>query len=332
VGSGKITISEVAREAGVSIATVSRVMQGRSTVAADLAQRVHEVARRLGYRPSPVARGLATGSTGLVGVLVPQLSNPYLHELIKAIAMGAGGDGYRMLLLESDDRIAEEPELADSLYAHADSLILCSPRMPDDELTEVAEGRPHVVCVNRVPLEGRPCSVACDVFTPMLELCRMLAHLGHRRVVYLAGAPYSWLNGGRWRAVQESVSVGLEPSRIQAGPNMEAGYAATDAALALNPTALICFNDLCAVGALTRLRELGLRVPEDVSLTGFDDVPFSRHTQPTITSVRIPRLAMGERVWAVMRALLAGETPHSEILSCSEILVRGSTGPAPQAE
>ncbi|MBS1195847.1 MAG: alanine racemase, partial [Actinobacteria bacterium] len=88
MGSGKITISEVAREAGVSIATVSRVMQGRPTVAADLAQRVHEVARRLGYRPSPVARGLATGSTGLVGVLVPQLSNPYLHELIKAIAMG----------------------------------------------------------------------------------------------------------------------------------------------------------------------------------------------------------------------------------------------------
>lgn len=329
MGSGKITISEVAREAGVSIATVSRVIQGRSTVAPALAARVQEVARRLGYRPSPMARGLATGSTGMVGILVPQLANPYFHEVIKAVGAGAGHDGYRMLVLESNDLAEDEPELAAALYEHADGLILCSPRMSDEALTALAAGRPRLVCVHRVPRgEHQPPGVACDMFGPMLELCRHLAGLGHRRVVYFFGSPHSWANSERWRAVEHAASLGLEPRRVSAGPTIDAGYAATDAAVALSPTALLAANDLCAVGVLTRLRELGLRVPQDMSLTGFDDIPFSRHTQPPLTTARIPRAAIGEEVWALMRSVMAGERPPSQILSTAEVLIRGSTGPA----
>ncbi len=328
MGSGKITISEVAREAGVSIATVSRVMQGRPTVAPDLAQRVQEVARRLGYRPSPMARGLATGSTGMVGILVPQLANPYFHGLIKAIGLGAGQDGYRMLVLESDERVADEPDLAASLYDHADGVILCSPRMSDEDLATLATGRPCLLCVNRIPPAGVLPGVACNSFSPMFDMCRVLADAGHRRVVYLTGIPYSWVNAERWRAVQAAASLGMEPHRVEAGPTIDAGYAATDAALAFEPTALIACNDLCAVGVLTRLRELGVAVPQDVSVTGFDDIPFSRHTQPALTTVRIPRLEVGNRVWSLMRAVLAGETPASEVLATAELLVRESTGPA----
>jgi LacI family transcriptional regulator, repressor for deo operon, udp, cdd, tsx, nupC, and nupG len=328
MGSGKITISEVAREAGVSIATVSRVIQGRPTVAPDLAQRVQEVARRLGYRPSPMARGLATGSTGMVGILVPQLANPYFHELIKAIGVGAGKDGYRMLVLESDERVSDEPDLAASLYAHADGVILCSPRLSDDDLATLAAVRPHMLCVNRIPPAGLLPGVACNSFSPMFEMCRVLADAGHRRVVYLAGIPHSWVNAERWRAVRAAESLGMEPRRVEAGPTIDAGYAATDAALALEPTALIACNDLCAVGVLTRLRELGRRVPEDISVAGFDDIPFSRHTQPALSTVRIPRLELGNRVWTLMRAVLAGEAPASEVLTAAEVLVRESTGPA----
>ncbi len=328
MGSGKITISEVAREAGVSIATVSRVTQGRTTVAPDLAQRVQEVAQRLGYRPSPMARGLATGSTGMVGILVPQLANPYFHLLIKAIGLGAGQDGYRMLVLESDERVGDEPDLVASLYAHVDGVILCSARMSDEQLTALAVGRPHMLCVNRIPPAGVLSGVACNSFSPMFDMCRVLADAGHRRVVYLAGIPHSWVNAERWRAVQEAESLGLEPHRVEAGPTIEAGYAATDAALAFEPTALIACNDLCAVGVLTRLRELGRRVPEDISVAGFDDIPFSRHTQPALSTVRISRLELGNRVWTLMRAVLAGETPASEVLATAELLVRESTGPA----
>ena len=331
MASGKVTISEVAREAGFSIATVSRVMQGRPSVSPDLARRVQEVARHLGYRPNPMARGLATGSTGMVGILVPQLSNPYFHELFKAIGTGAGQDGYRMLVLESDDRVADEPDLAVSLYDRADGVILCSPRMADDDLARVADGRPRLLCVHRIPAGGHPAGVACDMFTPMLDICRLLADLGHRRAVYFAGAPHSWVNAERWRAVEHAAGLGLEPLRVEAGSTIDAGYDATDAALTLAPTALIAANDLCAIGVLTRLRELGLRVPHDVSVVGFDDIPFSRHTLPALTTARVPRREMGERVWDMMRSVLAGEAPPSQVLANAEVVVRDSTGPAPAA-
>ncbi|MFH1331055.1 MAG: LacI family DNA-binding transcriptional regulator [Actinomycetota bacterium] len=329
MASNKITITDVAREAGVSIATVSRVMQGKTTVSPDLARRVQEVARHLAYRPSPMARGLATGTTGMVGILVPQLSNPYFHEVIKAIGAGAEQDGFRMLVLESNERVADEPDLAASLYAHTDGVILCSPRMPDEELARFAADRPRLLCVHRIPPGGHPPAVTCDMFSPMLEICRHLAGLGHRRVVYLAGAPLSWVNAERWRAVQHAATLGLETWRVQAGPSIDAGYAATDAALALEPTALIAANDLCAVGALARLRDLGRRVPEDISLTGFDDIPFARYTQPALTTALIPRAEMGAEVWTLMRSVLADKPLPSRILTTAEIRVRDSTGPAP---
>jgi LacI family transcriptional regulator len=325
----KVTISDVAREAGVSIATVSRVMQGKQSVSADLAGRVQAVALGLGYRPSPVARGLATGETGMVGVLVPQLANPYFHEVIKAIGAGAEHDGYRMLILESDERAADEPDLAASLYAHADGVILCSPRMSDESLHTLSADRPRMLCVNRIPAGVGLPALAYDSYSPMLEICGLLERLGHRRVVYLAGPEESWVNGERWRAVENSGAFGLEPVRVQAGYTIDEGYAATDAALQHDPSALVASNDLCAVGVLTRLRELGLRVPEDLSLTGFDDIPFSRHTLPPLTTARIPRQALGERAWALMRSILAGKAvPPGQPLMPAEIVVRASTGPA----
>ncbi len=152
----KVTISDVARDAGVSIATVSRVMQGKQSVSADLASRVQTVALRLGYRPSPMARGLATGETGMVGVLVPELDNPHFHEVIKAIGTGAGQDGYRVLILESEGRSADEPDLAASLYDHADGVFLCSPRMPDERLQHPGRRPPPLPLRQSHPHRDRP--------------------------------------------------------------------------------------------------------------------------------------------------------------------------------
>ena len=324
----KVTISDVARAAGVSIATVSRVMQGTVSVSAELTEEVRTAARHLGYRPSPVARSLATGETGMVGVLVPELGNPHFHEVIKAIGSGAEQDGRRMLILESEGRLADEPDLAASLYAHADGVILCSPRMPDDLLRQLADCCPRLLCVNRIPAGIGVPFVAFDSYSSMLEICGLLGRLGHRRVVYLAGPPDSRANAERWRAVEHAAAFGLEPSRIQAGYTIEAGYDAVDAALALLPTALIATNDLCAVGALTRLRERGLRVPHDVSLTGFDDIAFARHTVPPLTTVRIPRQELGMRAWRVMQSILSGAPiPPGRPLLTTEVLVRASTGP-----
>lgn len=324
----RVTISDVAREAGVSIATVSRVMQGRVSVSAELAERVRSVAQRLGYRPNPVARGLATGETGMVGVLVPELDNPHYHEVIKAIAAGAELQGYRMLILESDGRSADEPDLAASLYDHADGVILCSPRMPDDSLRRLAADRPRLLCVNRLPTGIGIPFVAFDSYSPMLEICGLLGRLGHRRVAYLSGPMDSWANTERWRAVSQAAASGLEPAFIRAGYTIDAGYDAVDEAIRSGATALIAANDLCAIGALSRLRDRGVRVPQDVSLTGFDDIAFARRTVPPLTTARVPRHELGAQAWRLMQSVLAGEpTLLDRPLLSAEVIVRESTGP-----
>jgi LacI family transcriptional regulator len=201
--------------------------------------------------------------------------------------------------------------------------------MSDESLHTLSADRPRMLCVNRIPAGVGLPALAYDSYSPMLEICGLLERLGHRRVVYLAGPEESWVNGERWRAVENSGAFGLEPVRVQAGYTIDEGYAATDAALQHDPSALVASNDLCAVGVLTRLRELGLRVPEDLSLTGFDDIPFSRHTLPPLTTARIPRQALGERAWALMRSILAGKAvPPGQPLMPAEIVVRASTGPA----
>jgi LacI family repressor for deo operon, udp, cdd, tsx, nupC, and nupG len=328
VAHGRVTITDVAREAGVSIATVSRVMGDRASVSPELTDRVRSVAERLGYRPSPLARGLATGETGMVGVLLPQLNSSYFHELIKAIGVGARQDDYQMLVLESDDRPEAEAELAASLYAHVDGVILCSPRMPEDDLQRLSAGRPRLLCVNRLPTGESPVGIAHDIYTSMLQICRLVRGLGHRRVAFLAGNPQSWASLERWRAVEDSAPLGLDPVRVQAGTALREGYTAVDAALAHRPTALLATSDPTAIGALARLRELGRRVPEDISVTGFGNILHSRYTCPPLTTVSVQRFDLGAHAWEMMRGLIAGEAVGmGRPLLPGEVVVRASTGP-----
>ncbi len=327
---GKVTITDVAREAGVSIATVSRVIGERGSVSPELAARVRAVAEQLGYQPSRLARGLATGETGMVGVLVPQLTSPYFHELIKAIGIGASQDDYHMLVLESDDRPEAEAELAASLYAHVDGVILCSPRMPEDELRRLAADRPRLLVLNRLPVAEGPSAITHDIYASMMHICRLVTHLGHRRVVFLAGDPDSWASRQRWQAVQDATALGLEPAPVQSGTALADGYAAVDEALEHHPTALLATSDPTAMGAMARLQELGRRIPEDISVTGFGDILFARYAHPPLTTVTVQRFNLGARAWHMMRSLMAGEAVETPApLRDGELVIRASTGPAP---
>lgn len=303
---GRITITDVARGAGVSIATVSRVIAGRGSVSPELAERVREAAERLGYRPSPMARGLATGTTGMVGVLVPQLGSPYFQELVKAIGASARQDGYHMLVLESDDRAEEEADLAASLYNSVDGMILCSPRMSEEDLGCLAENRPRLLCLNRLPSGPAPAALAHDIAGSMLRMCQGVRRLGHQRVAFLSGRPDSWANRERWRAMEQAGALGLDPVFVQAGPTIDEGYRATDAALAAGPTVLMATSDPTAMGVLTRLRELGRRVPADVSVTGYGDIIFAHHACPPLTTVRVHRYELGAQAWTMMQSLISG--------------------------
>jgi LacI family transcriptional regulator len=323
------TISDVAREAGVSIATVSRVMRRNDSVSPALAERVREAAERLGYRPSPVARGLALGESRMIGVFVPQLSNPYFHLTLKAIAGGTNEDGYRLLVQESDDVTEDEAEIVDTLYRHADGVIMLAPRMPDEQLRVLVDQHPRLVCAGRMALSAGIPSVATDCHSAMLDMARTLARLGHRKVAFVSGRHESWYNMERWRAVQRAAEFGIEAVRVQGGYSVEEGRAATDRALEHEPTAIMASNDLAAIGVLSRLRELGISVPEAISVTGFDDIPFAAHSDPPLTTARSPEGLVGALAWTMLRSIIVGDptTPPQPLLR-AEVVVRESTGPA----
>ncbi|GAA4387334.1 LacI family DNA-binding transcriptional regulator [Tsukamurella soli] len=326
---GRATIATVAEAAGVSIATVSRVMTGSSAVKPELAERVHEAATRLAYRPSRAARGLALGSMRNIGVILPDLTNAYFFDVVNEMHRGAAQCGYRMLVADSSGDPAEELDTAMDLLSQVDGLVLLSSRIPTAGLKQLARNPAPTVLINRVELGIDLPMIAVDNFTATMQLCSRLAQLGHRRAVYIGGSELAWQNRERWRAVQSSSAFGIEATQVTADGTVEGAYAVVQQALAHDPTVLICFNDLSAIGVLSALRDAGVRVPADVSVTGFDDIVLARHVVPRLTTVTTPRAELGRRGWELMQAMLdGGERPDSPPALEARVVVRDSTGPA----
>lgn len=324
-GQEKVTIATVAEKAGVSVATVSRVMNGVTSVDPTLAERVQKVAADLGYRPSIVAQGLARGSLRTVGVVVPNLANPYFYQVLKAIESGARANNFRMLTADSDEDPLEEYAICEWLATQVDCLILCSPRMPANRLDNVRRLIPNVVMTNRYE-EGLPISaVIADSVGAVNELAEHLRGMGHQSAVYLAGPSRSWAMRERRAALEKT---DLEITSIPCGGTIEDGNRILPEALDLDPTAVICFNDLVAFGALARLQELGVSVPGDVSLVGFDDIPFSQYARPSLTSIRSPLLHVGTRSWELVQRIMSGDADQTLIRIPSSLIMRESVGPA----
>ncbi|MEU1902310.1 LacI family DNA-binding transcriptional regulator [Nocardiopsis dassonvillei] len=330
-GQRKPTIRTVAAAAGVSTATVSRVMSGVDTVNPDLARRVLEVARELSYRPSEAARGLARGALRNIGVLMPDLGNSYFHDIVKSMHVIAARSGFRMLIADHTAEPGNEFETALDLMGHVDGLALLSSRIDLPRLRELARQGTPVVLVNRVELGIDLPMVGVDSFTAMLEVCAELARLGHRRIVYLSGSELAWQDRERWRGVETSSRLlGVDAVRVQSDGTMETSYDAVDRVLGHAPTAIVCFNDLSAVGVLSRLRELGVSVPGDVSVTGFDDLELGRHIDPRLTTVSTPRDELGRVAWNMLNDGLRGRGAEENArLLPAHPVVRDSTGPAP---
>jgi DNA-binding LacI/PurR family transcriptional regulator len=324
----RVTIETVAKAAGVSIATVSRVMSGSASVKPELAARVKKVAGELSYRPSTAARGLVVGSLRNVGVILPDLANAYFFDVVKQMHHGAAADGYRMLIADYSGDATDEFATALDLLGQVDGLVLLSTRIPAAGLKELAKQSTPVLLVNRVELGVDAPMVAVDNFTAMLEVCGHLAQLGHRRVVYVKGSDLAWQNRERWRAVEMARVLGIEAVAVPADGTIEGGYQAVDEALGHEPTALICFNDLTALGVISRLRERGVAVPDDMSVTGFDDITMARHLTPPLTTVVSPKTQLGHQAWEMMRAALKDEPVTSPPLIPAELVIRESTGPA----
>ncbi|MEV6110483.1 LacI family DNA-binding transcriptional regulator [Streptomyces sp. NPDC051940] len=324
----KPTIVDVARAARVSTATVSRVLNGRRVTDPELVRRVQQAAEQLRYRPSGTARSLKAGVTRLVGVVVPDLANPSFSELLRGLADAAGGYGHRLLVADSKERQDEERTLIHELAPRCDGLVLCSPRLPLEDLARLTAG--PLVCTNRDVGGLSISSAGVDSYAGMTEVVRHLAALGHRHLGYLAGPPTSWSDAERQRALGDAAAaLRLRVTVARAGSTSEDGHAALPELLAAGVSAVVAFNDLVAIGGLARLRERGLTVPGDVSLTGFDDIPVAQFLDPPLTTVRLPNEEVGRQAWALLREQLRQSGRHGAVRLAARLVARASTGTAP---
>ena len=330
-----VTVHDVARAAGVSISTVSRALSAPERVAADTRERVTRVAAELGYRPNQAASGLRMGRTHAVGLLVPDLENPYFATVTKAVQARARAEGYEVFVADSDEDADVEAELIGALASRTDGLLVASPRSGEAELRAALVGVTAVLANRELPPEPgseTPAvpSVCVDDADGAAQVLGHLYALGHRTVGIAAGPPSSW-SGGRRVAGLIAAAERRDVELVELGtfqPYFAGGTQAADYAVASGATAVVAFNDLMALGILDRLRHRGVDVPGEMSVVGFDDVQLATLVSPALTTVRAPLARLGRRAVDLLLARLRGGTPTGSQLPV-ELTIRGSSGPAP---
>lgn len=328
---GAATIAEVAKHAGVSPATVSRVMNGRFLGDPTIAERVRSSAAELEYSPSHLARSLALGETKAIAFVVPDLANPAFQAVLSSLSKTAARDGYRVLVADSAESPSDEPLLAAEIRRRCDAIVLCAPRMSEEELVSLADTLKPLVLINRAERSVPAPSLAVDYRRGIQGLAQHLYELGHRHLAFVEGPERSVSNAYRREGLaafqQERGDVRVD--RIPGGVTSDDGLAAAAGVRDSGATAALAFNDLVAVGVLNGLLELGVRVPDDVSVTGFDDIPFARFTAPPLTTASVPHMELGAQAWRRMLALIRREEPEHDLVLQPRLEIRGSTGAAP---
>ncbi|EFC86066.1 LacI family DNA-binding transcriptional regulator [Parafrankia sp. EUN1f] len=324
------TISDVAELAGVSRATVSRVVNGLPTVAPEIVERVTAAIAELDYHPSTLARNLSLGSTRTIAVVVPDLENPMFQSVLRGVTRAAAGAGYRVLVADTEEHAEVEAEIATEARRRCDALVLCAPRMPDAPLRQLLPKLEPVVLINRdAPDLGVPV-VGVDYAAGARALLEHLVELGHRDIAYLSGPPGSTSDSlrrdGFARALTRSDHIELRI--LPTGARIEDGHRVAPAFVALGCTAAMAFNDLVAFGLLTGLREAGVDVPLDVSVAGFDDIPFAAYATPPLTTAAVAQFELGAQAWQHLHDAVSGAAPAAPFVHQPEIVVRASTATA----
>ncbi|MCB7135311.1 LacI family DNA-binding transcriptional regulator [Cellulosimicrobium marinum] len=289
-----VTVHDVARASGVSISTVSRALAEPDRVAAATRDRVVAAATRLGYRPNRAASGLRAGRTGALGLVVPDLENPYFASVTQGVQARARRTGHAVFVVDAAEDPALETELVAGLRAQTDGLVLCAPRAAEADLA--AAGDAPVVLVN-LRLPGVPAVSADDAHGVLLAVEHLRA-LGHTRVAYVGGPGRSWSDARRRAGLAAARERHPDVETVPVGsfrPHVDGGRAAADLVVASGATAVLAYNDLVALGLVDRLRERGLVVPRDLSVVGFDDTFVATLVTPRLTTVRTDLAQLGAR-------------------------------------
>ena len=331
------TLRDVATAAGVHPATASRALNDatRSLVRPATVERVREVASALGYQVNPIARSLKTSRSETVGVLVPDLTNPLFPPIVRGIEDALAESGYTVLTANTDN----DPERASSNFAvmqgrQVDGFIVATALLDDPLMHEAAARGVPMVLVNRQTEHLDVSVVAGDDATGITRTVDHLVELGHRDIAHVAGPLTVSTGAVRQRAFRMAMqSHGLRDDHIVVAEaySEAAGRAALLELLDRDgPTAVVAGNDLLAIGCYDALEERGLSCPDDMSVVGFNDMPFISRLRPPLTSVRVPQYELGVEAARLLLDRLSGRTTTPRVVLLPvQLVVRGSTAPPP---
>jgi len=335
----RVSIKDIAKVAGVSHSTVSRALSDSPLVKTETRSRIQSLAREMGYSPDAWARSLVMGLTRTVGVVVTTIADPFVAEVMQGIESTAYGHGYTVILATSNSEPTRELAAVEMLRSkRVDGVIVTSSRVGalyQEHLERI--GAPVVLLNNHSEQSGRyTFSVTVDNQHGGHLATQHLIELGHRRIAYVTGPAGTSSNEGRLAGYHQAlVEAGLAPELglvISGAGRIEAGEQAFLAlvALAEPPTAVFCYNDMTAIGLLRAAREAGLAVPQDLSVVGFDDIPFASYMYPSLTTIAQPKFEMGEQAMQMALALMSAKSLSgaevSDVVVKGQLIVRQSSG------
>lgn len=332
------TINDVARRAGVSAATVSRVMNDTKPVSPELRQRVMQAMEELDYRPNLLAGSLRRRVTHTIGLIVPDTTNPFFGELAKSVEDVGFQHGYNVILCNSDYNLKRERSYVEVLKAkQVDGLIFIPCSASTDHVSDLLEDwQGTVVTADRLTPELDADSVTADDRGGGRLAALHLLGLGHRRIGCIQRPEYLAHIEDRlagFREVLQQCGLDIDDELcVSGGFRFEDGVGAGRALLSLprRPTAIFAYNDIMAIGALQAARELNVLVPDDLAIVGFDDIPVASYVTPGLTTIRLPKYRIGTLAAETLLGRVRGEIEgpqHHEVLEV-ELIIRGSSDPS----
>jgi LacI family transcriptional regulator, galactose operon repressor len=331
-----VTIKDVARVAGVSVASVSRALNGHDSVTETTRKRIVDAAGELRYVPHAGARSMITRRTETVGVLLPDLHGEFFSELIRGMDSAARARGFHLLVSSSHGSASEAAQALRTLQGRVDGLLVMSPHADTSMLAENLPDTLPTVLMNTRIAEGSYAALSVDNYGGATAMMQHLVEAGHRRIAFISGPDNNFDAEERLRGYRDALARLLPDARemILPGDFSEAsGYRAglTICAGRERPQAIFAANDMMALGCLFALTENGLGVPKAVALAGFDDIPIARYVTPTLTTVRVRIADLGRRAFERLVAVIdkdAGVTLTGELLDCELVVRQSSSTPA----
>lgn len=327
---GKVKMADVARASGVSVMTVSRVLNGLGGASPETIARVRLVAEQMGYRPNALARALKSDRSGTVGVIVPDIANPFFPEIIRGVENVANQNGYTVLLCNVVESPDQEISVMRALESQrVDGIIWCSARLPEPGFRKALEAYRAAVVVNRQVSPGIAGSIIIDYRSGAADAARHLWEAGRRSIGVLLGPAQSQGGIERLTGIQSAFQqLGGEPVAIvHCGPDVPGGAEACREILDANPTidGLICYNDLNSIGVLQTCEARGVRIPDDIAVIGFDGIPLTEFVRPQLSTLHVDKYSVGQLAMRMLIDRIDGKFTQHSIVVRPELIARASS-------